>query len=101
MGMAPRLALGIPTGYVPRRRRTPSGHLTEVRTMTARFIIACSFGVLLLAAAASAQNATVDIPELVLNRLVAGMGARSASGVYQPTGTVPASSIVPWQWWVM
>ena len=57
-------------------------------------------GVLLLPSTVVAADATVDIPELVLNQLLAGMGIQSASGVYQPPGTAPVSSSIPWQWWV-
>ena len=55
---------------------------------------------LLLPAAVMAADATVDIPELVLNQLLADMGVQSASGIYQPQGTAPVSSNIPWQWWV-
>jgi len=68
--------------------------------MGVRCLAALLCGILLLPGPAIAADATIDIPEVLLNQLVAGMGIQSASGVYQPQGTAPVSSIVAWQWWV-
>ena len=65
-----------------------------------RWVLLSLCGFLLHPRLAAAQNATVEVPQLVLNQLVAEMGVQSASGVYHPPGPAPASSAVPWQWWV-
>jgi len=55
-------------------------------------LLALVLTALLIPAVCSAQNASLEISERGLNRLVARLGALSEGGVYQ--------SATPWQWWV-
>jgi len=60
-----------------------------------RFPAAVLSILLLVPAAGSGQNASLEIPQKMLNLLLGRLGHLSDAGVYEPAG-----AHVAWQWWI-
>jgi hypothetical protein len=62
--------------------------------MNGRLAAAVAIGSVALTSICSAQNASLEIPQAMLNTIVARLGALSNAGVYQPTMTLMSSGVV-------